>query len=369
MSNQKLADFFKEMYHELENIKKEYDELQYQLYYTYDGDGEPLENDFNHWGQEYLKWKNKLLPYLNKSYKVKLKRILASSSLDKDFLILKSILRDMYFKYMNKNNNKENIEIQKLLQAREENIDFEIDFLEIFNLINCQHYLGLSIENILKDLGYVYTSNLEQLNIKEIHDLISNGLFRKKYYKNHIIEYKVLMSDVTNYFEEFMSNSLSSQDNIDLSTVLDMNINVELLFHNKANTKDKKLNELIEEAKDRFISNDKKVALEKLWDAYERLKTHFSEKKNKSTEELITIISQDFDKDLEKYKNSNEDDDCNKNFIEAEFHRLTKVGNNYQIRHYEIDKKEVSSQHINYYFFRMLSLIDLCLMYLNEEEI
>jgi predicted hydrocarbon binding protein len=294
-----------------------------------------------------------------------LKRILASTNLDNDFSILKTILRDMYFKYMNKKNSKENIEIQKLLQAREENIDFETDFLEIFNLINREHYLGLSVEKIFQDLGYSSTQKFEELDIKKIHNFISNGLFRKKYYKNHIVEYKILMRDVTNYFEKFISNSLVAEDNIDLSTVLDMNINLELFFHKKANTKDKKLNELIEDAKNRFISNDKQIALEKLWDSYERLKTYFTtttsesskkqqqKDKPKSADKLVTIISDEFDKE----------------FLNDEFKKLTIIGNDYRIRHHEKNKKELTSKHINYFFFRMLTLIDLCLMYLNEEEI
>lgn len=35
---------------------------------------------------------------------------------------------------------------------------------------------------------------------------------------------------------------------------------------------------------------------------------------------------------------------------------------------HETDKQELTQVHTNYFFFRMLSLIDLCLVFLREEE-
>ena len=150
-------------------------------------------------------------------------------------------------------------------------------------------------------------------------------------------------------------NSIIANDAFDLSSVLDMNVNIELLFDNKADTEDKELNKLIEESKDRFVNNDKQVAIEKLWGAFERLKTHFHSeglKKNLSAEKLVNLDSEDFDK----------------TFIDEEFHKLTKIGNDYMIRHHETNRKELKPIHLNYFYFRMLSLIDLCLVYLKKEE-
>ncbi|RCW89182.1 hypothetical protein DFQ08_1221 [Winogradskyella arenosi] len=67
---------------------------------------------------------------------------------------------------------------------------------------------------------------------------------------------------------------------------------------------------------------------------------------------MVTIASDGFDFKL----------------IEDEFKLLTKIGNEYKIRHHETDKIEVSkSKHIDYLFFRMLSLIDLCIKSINEK--
>ena len=69
---------------------------------------------------------------------------------------------------------------------------------------------------------------------------------------------------------------LSDNQITDLTNILDLNINLELLFDNDSKTKDTELNKIIEDSKERFISGDKQIAIEKLWDAFERLKTYFS---------------------------------------------------------------------------------------------
>lgn len=127
-----------------------------------------------------------------------------------------------------------------------------------------------------------------------------------------------------------------------------MNINTELLFDNQAQTADEELNILIKEAKERFYNpKDKQIAVEKLWDAFERIKSYFDKNKKISANKLVNLISDKFDKET----------------MENEFNLLTKIGNNYRIRHHEIGKIEITEdEHLNYLFFRMLSLLDLCLI-------
>lgn len=123
----------------------------------------------------------------------------------------------------------------------------------------------------------------------------------------------------------------------------------------KALTIDQELNNLIEEAKKRFENpSDKKIALEKLWDAFERIKTYFGTNKRLSSEQLVDLISTDFDKD----------------FINNEFKELTSIGNAYNIRHYEQGKIIISeNKHIEYLFFRMLALLNLCVENIHEKEL
>ena len=209
---------------------------------------------------------------------------------------------------------------------------------------------------------YWVRDRLFGLDIKEIHKLISEGLFKKKYFNDYakreepLADADYMFKNATKEFKDFIQSSISMNEVFDLSSVLDMSVNIELLFDNVSNTSDKKLNELIEEAKERFFNpKDKQVALEKLWDAFERIKTFFSDeglKKNQSADKLVSIISEQF----------------NKEFIDKEFSELTKIGNDYRIRHHETNRKELTPIHVNYFFFRMLSLIDLCLGFLHEEE-
>lgn len=137
--------------------------------------------------------------------------------------------------------------------------------------------------------------------------------------------------------------------------MLDFNINTELLFDKQAQTDDEELNKLIKDAKDRFfIPEDKQIAVEKLWDAFERIKTYYVGNKKQSSEKLVSLISKNFSSEL----------------LDAEFQILTKIGNQYRIRHHETDKKEIiEAKHLNYFFFRMLTLIDLCLTSINDYRI
>jgi hypothetical protein len=373
-----LSNFFYNANYELENIIKD-DELNEELF---------------------DEWKEKVILKLDNSYKIKMNRlnIFYSRCEFEDLLIdiyklnsIKTILRDMYFKYnANRKKTKKNLEIEKLLKAREENIDFELEIAKMITGDNLK-FPDRSSSNLTEffyNLGYNFVHSsitkrdwvrdrLEELDITKIHFILSEGLFKKKYFiafvekynfKNSYEEDELFIDDYINIakkeFEKFIKNSISMNKSFDLSSVLNMNINIELLFDNKANTEDIKLNNLIEEAKDRFLSNDKQIALEKLWDAFERFKTYFLEieknmtdkKKQKekkiSSEKIVSIISENFDEE----------------FINTEFKVLTVIGNTYSIRHHEVGKEELTSKHINYFFFRMLSLIDLCLSFQNKDR-
>lgn len=116
---------------------------------------------------------------------------------------------------------------------------------------------------------------------------------------------------------------------------------------------DTKINEIIEESKLYIRSSDpskKQIALEKIWDAFERLKTVYSDEGNKKKriEKLINDVS---------HKS-----EANKKMINDEFLELTRIGNDYQIRHFEKEKHEIPSDKFKeYLYFRVLSLISYCI--------
>lgn len=95
-----------------------------------------------------------------------------------------------------------------------------------------------------------------------------------------------------------------------------------------------------------------KDAVEKIWDALERLKTYYSSDKKASSNQLIGNMAE----------GSNEF----AQLLTEEFRKLTEIGNNFRIRHHETNKIEiVSEKHYDYLFNRCLSIIALAIQYLN----
>jgi hypothetical protein len=116
-------------------------------------------------------------------------------------------------------------------------------------------------------------------------------------------------------------------------------------------TGDTHLDEMLEAARTKFLHRDlniRRESLEKLWDAWERLKT-IEEGTNKPA-----MVKALLDKGA-----------AEPNFrqlIEAEARALTDIGNNFMIRHTETTKTPISeSAHVDYLFHRLFSLIRLLL--------
>lgn len=102
------------------------------------------------------------------------------------------------------------------------------------------------------------------------------------------------------------------------------------------------------------------MAVEKIWDAFERIKTYFCPEfdlnKKESANEIIKVLA------------------CgNKEFglvFEQEFFELTNIGNKFMIRHHETDKIEINDNlHYEYLYKRCLSLVIIILEKLNELEL
>ena len=121
----------------------------------------------------------------------------------------------------------------------------------------------------------------------------------------------------------------------------------ETVFH----TGDKALNELLKDARHKFLSRNLKVrreSLEKLWDAWERLKT-IEPGKDKKVQATALLAKASIDP----------------NFLarlDKEAMELTYIGNKFMIRHTETDKIPISeSAHVDYLFQRMFAIIRLLL--------
>ncbi len=115
----------------------------------------------------------------------------------------------------------------------------------------------------------------------------------------------------------------------------------------KFKTIDPETDNLLDTAYNKFLSADlkeRKTALEKLWDAFERIKTLEHSDKQKSVEITLTKLF----KESSKLK-------C---LFEDEMNELTSIGNKFRIRHHETNKELIrNSLEIDYLFHRMSATI------------
>lgn len=116
-------------------------------------------------------------------------------------------------------------------------------------------------------------------------------------------------------------------------------------------TGDAELDHLLETARIRFVSPDPQVrkdALEKIWDAWERLKT--IENPNDKKTSITMLLSRTAPEP--NFRQT----------VEAEARALTEIGNAYRIRHSEVGKIPINTpDQIDYLFHRMFAAIRLLL--------
>lgn len=93
-------------------------------------------------------------------------------------------------------------------------------------------------------------------------------------------------------------------------------------------------------------------AVEKIWDALERLKTYYiTLNKKHSSAKIVNDIAHGQEEFTDLFN--------------TEFKALTDIGNSFRIRHHETDKIDITdTRHYDYFFNRCLSLISLAIQYL-----
>ncbi len=125
---------------------------------------------------------------------------------------------------------------------------------------------------------------------------------------------------------------------------------IDTLLNFKLVSGDTTLDRLLEEGRKRFLHPDikeRKIGLEKVWDAWERIKSLEDKDKKKSIKLLLAKAASESNY-LE--------------VLELEAIELTKIGNNFDIRHFEQDTIPIEREsQIDYLFIRNYSLIVLLL--------
>lgn len=222
---------------------------------------------------------------------------------------------------------------------------------------------------------FMFTSETNFNYYKSINDLVLEDITKfyipKHYVGSELVEINEFSDfkegtrpftvfDVIESFDGHTTKSSQFENEINAIFKLN-NINVELRngeIHstsNKAiglddstNINEAGLEELIRIAEDLYNKGNYSYAVEKLWDAFERIKTYYYPilDKKKSAEKIINDIS---------YGNEHI-----KKMFDNEFKVLTDTGNSYRIRHHEINKIDISKElHYKYFYKRCLALISV----------
>lgn len=137
--------------------------------------------------------------------------------------------------------------------------------------------------------------------------------------------------------------------------VLVSNTNISIKMSDISSIAEMGLKELIIEADKFYKEGNKQIAVEKIWDAFERLKTYYSPLlgKSDSANRIINDMSGGDANFIDMYQ--------------SEFKALTYIGNEYRIRHHETTKIDITdTRQYDYFYKRCLALISVAILYLEE---
>ncbi len=206
-----------------------------------------------------------------------------------------------------------------------------------YALLDLIEYLGTNIKDINK-----YWNNHQYRNYQIIDCLKTSDIFYE--FQSEINE---IFTDVGLLFRLTDKKIIERiVENTPLTPEIENNID---------GIKELGIKELLKEAIKLYKTpknSARKNAVEKIWDAFERLKTYYSNMdKKSSTKEIINNISRENHEFFDLFDN--------------EFTKLTKIGNDFRIRHHETDRIEIpDSRYYDYFFNRCLSLIALVIQFL-----
>jgi hypothetical protein cdifQCD-2_16846 len=169
-------------------------------------------------------------------------------------------------------------------------------------------------------------------------------IFLRHIEENKVEEFKLRVMSIFE-LNKIMIKFNNKKLNLILNTHLEIDSNIPI--------KEIGIEELLMSASKYYEKKEFSIAVEKIWDAFERIKSYYYPTKDKkdSANQIIKQIS------------------CGNSKIEImfneEFKTLTKIGNEYRIRHHEKNKINISDdRHYEYFYKRCLSLILTILKYL-----
>lgn len=178
---------------------------------------------------------------------------------------------------------------------------------------------------------------------------------------------------VLDAIEFFVKHSMSDDFETQINGLLKLNdIMYQLVNGRIVNTFDTQINakslvavqeaglkELLQKASKYYDESNFQIAVEKIWDAFERLKTYYcsaSIDKKGSAGKIVKAMGNGQQAFMEMF--------------EKEFHELTVIGNNFRIRHHELTKTDIEDKrHYEYFYKRCLSLVSTAIQYLDGRNL
>lgn len=222
------------------------------------------------------------------------------------------------------------------------------------------NYDTTTSEEVFNDIRQFYTPKCynQQKQYIETNNLRDFVCFNSPYYVIDMIEFFNKYNRETDF--DVQANAILKLN--DISLKLD-NGKIENMFNSQIKgsslvpIQEAGLKELLQDASKYYDEGNLKIAVEKLWDAFERLKTYYSP--NFDKKKSINKVISDMSKQKVPYKE----------LFEKEFLELTAIGNNFRIRHHETTKTDIEdNRHYDYFYKRCLSLISVSIQYLDLAE-
>ena len=245
------------------------------------------------------------------------------------------------------------------------NLDLKYEIPSIFR----DKYDIIAIPTIHNDIFDSYSKKVEydqyalidliEFFAENIHDVVVGGFH--SYFGHHHLTLKDSQNINVQFQQEindiFRKTGLLylMNDNLQIERIVENSPLTSEIEKNVATIKENGTKQLLQEAimlhKSPF-PNASRDAVEKIWDALERLKTYYTTMDKKSSVGKIVNDSAGGKTEFITLFNN-------------EFKALTDIGNNYRIRHHETNKIDITdSRHYDYFFNRCLSLIALAIQYL-----
>ena len=245
---------------------------------------------------------------------------------------------------------------------------FDIDMkYTIPTLFRCQGQIDRP--HIIKSLfdSEPHVDEYDQYALLDLIDFIAQNMrdiSRKtyhSYYRHYDISFASTNAITTSFVKEindaFDKTGLLYHltDNLEVERIEEAGVLSESIEKNIQAIKEPGIKDLLTIAIQKHRSpdpNDQKDAVEKLWDAFERLKTYYTTlKKTDSANKIIGNMA-------------NSQPDYITLFTE-EFRKLTDIGNDFRIRHHETNRIDITDiRYYDYFFNRCLSLIAMAIQYL-----